>query len=103
MQENDTQDSEIFDESATQVVELGNTIMEQKGEEMIWAVASGMLAGAIQFWLYSRQPCEDPECEECTPYSTAELRQEELMDEVMQFLLSSEYLHSPNDRDVGRA
>jgi hypothetical protein len=44
----------------------------------IWDIADGLLAGAVQYWLYSRQPCADPECEECVPISTAEGRIEEL-------------------------
>ena len=63
----------------------------------------GLLAGAVQYWLYSRQPCADPECEECVPISTAEGRIEELRRLMRQFAEESEYFHSPTDRNVGRA
>ncbi len=99
----ETKDDEVYDATAAAVVELGNTMMDKEGEDLSWTIASGLLAGAVQYWLYSRQPCDDPDCEDCAPYSTAELRQEELLEEVLGYVLSSEYLHSPNDRDVGRA
>ena len=66
-------------------------------------IADGLLAGAVQYWLYSRQPCADPECEECVPISTAEGRIEELRRLMRQFAEESEYFHSPTDRNVGRA
>jgi hypothetical protein len=62
-----------------------------------------LLAGAVQYWLYSRQPCADPQCEECVPISTAEGRIEELRSLMRQFAEESEYFHSPTDRNVGRA
>ena len=44
----------IFDESAQQAVDLGNRILDEDGGADTWEVASGLLAGAIQFWLFSR-------------------------------------------------
>ena len=67
------------------------------------AIDAGLLAGAVQYWLYSRQPCADPDCEECIPISTAEGRVEELRKLMRQFAQESEYFHSPTDRNVGRA
>lgn len=55
----------LFDQAAAAVVELGNQLMEQDKDTDPWDVASGLLAGVIQFWLYSHQPCADPFCESC--------------------------------------
>jgi hypothetical protein len=103
MSKDNKEESEVFDESVSKIVDLGNEIMDEYDEDNLTAIASGMLAGAIQFWLYSRQPCDDNNCDGCKPISTADLRKEELIEEVMQFAISSEYYHSPNDRDVGKA
>ena len=48
--------------SAEQVVQAGNKLLDRDESADAWEVASGLLAGAIQFWLYSRQPCDDPLC-----------------------------------------
>ena len=92
-----------FDESAERVVELGNRILDNNEETDEWEVASGILAGAIQFWLYSRQPCGDPTCESCTEISTAEQRMHQLLEEARQYAEESDYFHSPHDSNVGRA
>jgi hypothetical protein len=63
----------------------------------------GLLAGAVQYWLYSRQPCGDPRCEECLPISTAEGRSAELRRLIEQFAEESQYFHSPTDANAGRA
>ena len=85
------------------LVDLGNRIADTDDKADIWDIADGLLAGAVQYWLYSRQPCSDPECEECVPISTAEGRIEELRRLMRQFAEESEYFHSPTDRNVGRA
>ena len=74
MQETDNPFSEAFGKA----VDLGNRIADTDDKADIWDIADGLLAGAVQYWLYSRQPCADPECEECVPISTAEGRIEEL-------------------------
>ena len=61
----DEEDNTIIDNAAEQVVELGNRMLEADDDADSWDVADGLLAGAIQFWLYSRQPCDDPRCENC--------------------------------------
>ncbi len=96
-------DLDPFDAAAQRAVELGNVLAEEDSEADLWDVADGLLAGAIQYWLYTRQPCGDPRCEECAPISTARERMQELMRETRQFAEESEYYHSPNDLDVGRA
>lgn len=92
-----------FDTAFTEAVDLGNKIAERDKEADLWDVADGLLAGAIQYWLYSRQPCKDPRCAECLPVSTAEGRMAEMQRLIRQLSEESEYFHSPNDANVGRA
>lgn len=96
-------DELIFDQSAHEVINLGNGIMDDNPEADEWEVASGILAGAVQFWLFSRQPCDDPMCESCAEISTAAQRLAQLLGEVNEFASESEYFHSPSDTDVGTA
>jgi hypothetical protein len=92
-----------YDEAAREAVELANRIADRDQEADLWDVADGLLAGAIHYWLYSRQPCTDPRCEDCEPLSTAEQRVAELVRLAQQFARDSDYYHSPNDANVGRA
>ena len=92
-----------FDAAFTDAVNLGNQIADRDKEADLWDIADGLLAGAIQHWLYSRQPCKDPRCVECMPISTAEGRMAELQRLIRQLSEESEYFHSPNDSNVGRA
>jgi len=80
---------EVFDSAFDKAIALGNEVAEGDRETDVWDVGDGLLAGAIQYWLYSRQPCGDPRCDECAPISTAEGRMA--------------YYHSPSDSNVGRA
>jgi hypothetical protein len=92
-----------FDQAAEQAVALGNRLLEQSEEADQWEVASGLLAGAVQFWLYTRQPCGDPLCESCGEIDSAEKRMRKLLEELTSSAEESEYYHSPNDTNVGRA
>jgi len=96
---------EVFDEAFKRVVEIGNQLVkdEKETEADAWEVADGLLAGAIQFWLFSRQPCGDPRCGDCEPVSTAHGRILALQQLVREFSEESEYFHSPTDSNVGRA
>lgn len=94
---------EVFNDVFDRAVKLGNQIAEQDVQADVWDVADGMLAGAIQYWLYSRQPCGDPRCEDCVPLSTAEARMRELKRMIDELAQQSEYYHSPSDTNVGRA
>jgi hypothetical protein len=96
-------DELIFDRSARDVINLGNTIVEDNPDADEWEVASGILAGAVQFWLFSRQPCDDPMCESCAEISTAAQRLGQLLEEVNGFAAESDYFHSPSDTNVGSA
>ena len=92
-----------FDDAAQQAVDLGNRILDEDATADSWEVASGLLAGAIQFWLFSRQPCDDPFCEACAEVSTAQRRLRMLIDEVQELAEDSDYFDSPHDINVGRA
>jgi hypothetical protein len=97
------QDDSVFDHAAEEAIELGNRLAETDKDADLWDIASGLLAGAVQFWLYSRQPCGDPGCESCAEVSTAAERLAALVREAQESAEDSEYFHSPRDRDVGRA
>ncbi len=96
-------ESSPFDQAATSVVELGNQLMDQDKEADAWDVASGLLAGAIQFWLFTHQPCADKFCESCAEVSTAAQRMKLLNDELREFAEESDYFHSPTDSNAGTA
>jgi hypothetical protein len=92
-----------FDAAFTKAVDLGNRIADKDKAADLWDIADGLLAGAIQYWLYSRQPCGDPRCQDCMPISTAEGRMAELKRLLDQLAADSEYFHTPADANAGRA
>jgi hypothetical protein len=92
-----------FDQAAESVIELGNRLMDQDSTADVWEVASGLLAGAVQFWLFSRQPCDDPFCESCADVSTAERRVKKMIEEARQLAEDSDYYASPHDVNAGSA
>ena len=92
-----------YDAAAEQVVALGNRLLDADEEADSWDVASGLLAGAIQFWLFSRQPCDNAFCEDCADISTAELRLRKLIEEVRDHAEHSDYYETPHDVNVGTA
>lgn len=96
-------DKTVLDEAAEQVIELGNRMLESEGDADSWDVADGLLAGAIQFWLYSRQPCDDPRCENCAEVGTAELRMRKMLEEARRWAEESTYYQTQFDMNVGRA
>jgi hypothetical protein len=93
----------IVDKAFQRVVEDGNQLAREDEAADVWDIADGLLAGAIQYWLFTRQPCGDPACEDCAAISTAHLRLRELQRLAKQFAEESDYYHSPSDSDVGRA
>ena len=97
------EESGAFDHAAQQAVELGNQIADADPDADLWDVASGLLAGAVQYWLYTRQPCGDALCEDCADVSTAEQRVRLLLEEVRESAVESDYYHTPNDANVGTA
>ena len=97
------ENADIFDSAFSKAVDLGNQIADDDDKADLWDIADGLLAGAVQYWLYSRQPCGDPACEECLPISTAQARIAELKRLVAQFSEESQYFHTPTDSNAGRA
>ena len=45
-----------FDSAFSKAVDLGNKLADKDKDADLWDIADGLLAGAIQYWLYSRQP-----------------------------------------------
>lgn len=98
-----SQDETPMELAARRIVELGNELAELDQEADLWDIADGLLAGAVHYWLYAHQPCSDPMCEDCAPIASAELRLAELRKLLDEFARDSDYFHSPNDVNVGRA
>ncbi len=98
-----SQDETPMELAARRVVELGNEVADLDQEADLWDIADGLLAGAVHYWLYAHQPCNDPMCEDCAEVGTAELRLAELRKLLDEFAHDSDYFHSPNDMNVGRA
>ena len=94
---------DTFDSAFAKAVDLGNRLADRDKDADLWDIADGLLAGALQYWLYSRQPCGDPRCQDCMPISTAEGRMAELKRLVEQLASESEYFHTPTDANAGRA
>lgn len=94
-------DDIVFDDAADAVVNLGNRLAADNPDVDPWALADGLIAGAVHFWLYAHQP-EAPIAAD-DDMMTARERVEEMVNQVMQSAEESEYLHSPQDSDVGRA
>jgi hypothetical protein len=94
---------DLFDSAFDKTVDVGNDLAEEERDADLWDIADGVLAGAIQFWLYSRQPCGNPRCQDCAPVSTATARMTELHRLTQEYAEESEYYHSPQDANVGRA
>lgn len=92
-----------FDAAFSRAVDLGNKLAEKDQEADVWDIADGLLAGAVQYWLYSRQPCGDPRCQDCMPISTSEGRMAELRRLIQELAEESEYFHAPTDSNAGRA
>ena len=92
-----------YDQVAETIIELGNRLLAEDESADILEVASGIMAGAVQFWLYSRQPCKDPFCQVCADTSTAERRLTALLRETHVLGEESDYYCSVNDITTGTA
>jgi len=97
------QDQQTFDQAAEGVVELGNKMLDDDDSADIWDVASGVLTGAVQYWLFSRQPCSNPMCEACAETGTAQRRMKVLLAEVQRLAEDSDCYDSPGDIHSGAA
>lgn len=94
-------DDASYSEAAAEAVALGNRLAEANPEADPWAIADGLITGAVHYWLYAHLPCEDPSCQDCL--RMAESRLQQLRDILDQAARESEYYHSPNDANAGRA
>lgn len=94
---------QLFDDAADETVDLGNAIAQRDPEADVWAIADGIVAGAVHFWLYAHQPHSAHDETNNEGLDTASERLKYLLDLIQQSAMDSEYLHSPLDRDVGRA
>jgi hypothetical protein len=92
-----------FETASREAVELGNRMADADPQSHVWDIGDGLIAGAVQYWLYARQPCDDPQCEDCAPLRTAEQRLKLLLEQVEELARTSEYFHTPNDFGAGRA
>ena len=92
-----------YEQVAESIIEFGNRMLETDESAEVLEVASGMLAGAVQFWLYSRQPCEDPFCQACVDISNAERRLQVLLKETHNVAEESDYYASVKDVIAGTA
>ncbi len=100
----ETPDQDLsYEQVAETIIELGNRMLETDESAEVLEVASGMLAGAVQFWLYSRQPCEDPFCRACAEICNAERRLQVLLRETHNLAEESDYYVSPKDMFAGTA
>lgn len=93
----------VYNEIAGEVIEMANRMADRHIEDVAWDIADGLLAGAVQYWLFSRHPCDDPRCPDCEFLNTAEKRLRELLGIVEEMAKDSEYYHCLNDANVGRA
>ncbi|MCP1674041.1 hypothetical protein J2T57_001140 [Natronocella acetinitrilica] len=98
-----TEQTPADEQAAFDAVELGNRLAEDYPEEELARIAEGLLSGVVHYWLYARQPCDDPRCPDCAPYRSADWRLAELHRLVDDMARSSEYFHSPDDIASGSA
>jgi hypothetical protein len=92
-----------YEQVAETIIEFGNRMLDEDESAEVWEVASGILAGAVQFWLYSRQPCDDPFCQACDDISNAERRLQTLLRETHNLAEESDYYVSAKDVFAGTA
>ncbi|MEE8118211.1 MAG: hypothetical protein V3T39_01505 [Gammaproteobacteria bacterium] len=98
-----TLDSQFIEEAANELLDLANKLAEKYPQADVWDIADGFLAGAVDYWLFSRQPCGDLACAECAEVSSAELRMNAMRELTNEVAKESLYFHAPTDRNVARA
>ncbi|MDG2154709.1 MAG: hypothetical protein P8M26_02070 [Gammaproteobacteria bacterium] len=89
---------QTYDNAADAVVELGNQMVRGDDSIDVWDVASGMLAGAVEYWLFARQPCKLPSCEACEEVMTAQRRLRLILAEVEKTVEGAD--SNDQDRDA---
>ena len=58
------EDKKEFDHAAERMIELGNLLLDEDHDTDSWEVASGLLAGAVHFWL-KVNPSQAKKCKRC--------------------------------------
>ncbi len=96
-------ETDSYDQAARQAVDMANRLADGEVDADVRDIADGLLAGAIHYWLYAHQPCDDPRCADCASLRTAEWRLRELLGMVEEMARGSEYYHSPDDMTAGSA
>ncbi len=51
---------ESFESAFAKAVDLGNKLADKDKDADLWDIADGLLAGAVQYWLYSRAALRRP-------------------------------------------
>lgn len=92
-----------IDTAAQAVVDLGNQLAERDEAAEMGDIADGLLSGAVHYWLYTRQPCDDPRCPDCAQLRTPEWRMQLLQQLVDEMARTSDYFESPGDMTPGNA
>jgi len=93
-------ESNAFEQAAQRSIDMANELAERQIDADLWEIADGTLSGAIHYWLFSRQPCPDRDCDDCAPVATAELRLQTLLKLVRELAEESLYYHSPSDHNA---
>ncbi len=88
---------------AEQTISLANHFAEAHEDADLWDIADELLAGAIHYWLFSRQPCENRACDDCVDVATAERRHARLRALVDELAESSFYYHAPTDHNAAHS
>lgn len=94
-------DDAAYGEAIAAVVDMANRMADDNPDVDAWAIADGLIAGAVHYWLYTRQPCSDPACQDCL--KMAESRLAQLQSFIAETARESEYYHSPYDANAGHA
>jgi len=95
--------ADTFDAAFSKTVDLANKMADKDKDADLWDIADGLLAGAIQYWLYSRQPCGDTRvartaCRSARPKGACRSSSASSSSSPQ-----SEYFHTPTDSNAGRA
>src|ERR1700744_1508045 len=98
-----TELADTFDSAFAKAVDLGNRLADKDKDADLWDIADGLLAGGLQYWLFSPKPWGGPPCPGWSPISTPEGRMAKLKRLMEHLAAESEYFHTPTDANAGRA
>ena len=80
---------EQFARAFVELIRTTDHLTQERPEADRWEIADGLLGGALQYWLYSRQSCGCFECDACVLNGTAEGRMVELHKLMLHFAFAS--------------